>query len=214
MKAIEGFNRKYSVTKEGEIFSHISNKYLKQRKDHGGYFGVSLYLGKKQYSRTVHSLVALAFLGPRPENLVVDHIDGDRSNNSADNLQYITIRENAQKGELTKNRINDLPMGVYIDSKKYRAQKRFGQKLYSLGAFDDPQDAFLAYQSCNTESQAMSVRSNLRDFMGENRSIEKKRNKFAVRKRINGKRKNFGVFNSIEEARDEVAKLEKHGWVK
>jgi hypothetical protein len=214
MKAIEGFNGRYSVTKEGEIFSHISNKYLKQRKDHGGYFGVSLYLGKKTYSRTVHSLVALAFLGDRPENLVVDHIDGDRANNSIENLQYITIRENAQKGERTKNRVSDLPIGVCLDGKKYRAQKRFGQKLYSLGVFDSPQDAFLAYQSCDTESQAMSVRSNLRDFMGENRSIEKKRNKFAIRKRINGKRENFGVFNSIEDARNAVVVLEKNGWKK
>lgn len=45
--------------------------------------------------RTVHSLVAEAFLGPRPEGLEVRHIDGVRSNCSAANLAYGTKRENA-----------------------------------------------------------------------------------------------------------------------
>lgn len=45
----------------------------------------------------VHKLVALAFLD-RPEgDYVVDHIDGDRSNNDVYNLQYLTRVENSSK---------------------------------------------------------------------------------------------------------------------
>ena len=37
--------------------------------------------------RTVHSLVMLSFIGPRPEGLEVCHYDGNPSNNHLDNLQ-------------------------------------------------------------------------------------------------------------------------------
>lgn len=45
-------------------------------------------------SRTVHSLVAEAFIGPRPEGQEVRHLDGDRSNASLSNLRYGTPKEN------------------------------------------------------------------------------------------------------------------------
>ena len=38
----------------------------------------------------VHHVVAEAFLGPRPCGLVVRHMDGDRENNAASNLAYVT----------------------------------------------------------------------------------------------------------------------------
>ena len=42
----------------------------------------------------LHILVATAFLGPRPEGLVVAHLDGDKSNNRVENLTYVSQREN------------------------------------------------------------------------------------------------------------------------
>lgn len=42
----------------------------------------------------VHRVVAEAFIGPRPGGLVVNHKDGVRVNNHANNLEYITIAEN------------------------------------------------------------------------------------------------------------------------
>jgi hypothetical protein len=52
--------------------------------------------GKK---RMVHILVASAFLGERPNGLVIRHIDGDSLNNSADNIAYGTQRENSADRE-------------------------------------------------------------------------------------------------------------------
>jgi transcriptional regulator of met regulon len=49
---------------------------------------------KKYHKKTLHSLVAEAFLGERPEGLVIDHIDRDKLNNNVSNLRYITNQEN------------------------------------------------------------------------------------------------------------------------
>jgi hypothetical protein len=43
----------------------------------------------------VHQAVAAAFLGARPDGLVVRHLDGNPSNNSLMNLRYGTSAENA-----------------------------------------------------------------------------------------------------------------------
>ena len=41
-----------------------------------------------------HSMIAAAFLGPRPEGYDIDHINGDRGDNRAENLRYTTHAEN------------------------------------------------------------------------------------------------------------------------
>jgi hypothetical protein len=51
---------------------------------------VSLWMDGKAQTRSVHSLVALAFLGPCPEGLECCHFDGDPSNNRAANLRWDT----------------------------------------------------------------------------------------------------------------------------
>lgn len=47
-----------------------------------------------QKSKTIHSMVAEAFHGPRPKGAIIRHIDGNRFNNRADNLAYGTKNEN------------------------------------------------------------------------------------------------------------------------
>lgn len=63
-----------------------------------GYLSVTLQKpdGNRCGKYTVHTLVALAFLGPRPEGMQVAHADGNRLNARLDNLRYATADENAE----------------------------------------------------------------------------------------------------------------------
>jgi len=58
---------------------------------------------------SVHSLVALAWYGPRPEGMEVNHKDGDKTNCRPDNLEYVTPSGNAQHALETG--LKDVPMG-------------------------------------------------------------------------------------------------------
>ena len=47
-------------------------------------------------------LMALTWIGPRPEGYEVDHINGDMLDWSADNLEYVTPKENIKRAKLLR----------------------------------------------------------------------------------------------------------------
>lgn len=74
-----------------KINHSVKGRILRPGKASSGYYTVALGRGN---SRTVHSLVAEAFLGPKPDGHEVLHIDGSRTNNCVANLRYGTRSEN------------------------------------------------------------------------------------------------------------------------
>lgn len=99
-KPIPGFPD-YMVSDRGRVVSHKRGKpkLLNPRVRTTGYRSVGLRNDPKQANPTtlfVHRLVLAAFVGPRPEGLVIRHLDGDPSNNVLGNLQYGTPSENSQ----------------------------------------------------------------------------------------------------------------------
>lgn len=54
-------------------------------------------LGRRARTLLVHALVAAAFIGPRPQGLVIDHISGDKLDCSRRNLEYVSPKENARR---------------------------------------------------------------------------------------------------------------------
>lgn len=76
-------------------------KILSRTMNPSGYMMVTLYEGGQRKTYTVHKLVASAFIGDRPNGTEVNHIDEDKTNNSADNLEYVTRLENVRHGTRT-----------------------------------------------------------------------------------------------------------------
>lgn len=105
IKGFEHINDGYYVTYDGRIFSQrdkhgrVSKEYrheLRQYEKTGGYLNVALTTkhNKVNYIR-VNRLVAKAFVeGETSKRKYVNHKDEDRKNNNADNLCWVTPREN------------------------------------------------------------------------------------------------------------------------
>ena len=92
-KDIYGYEGKYQVSNYGRI---RSVKILKPCKSSFGYYRVGFSENGKIKSFSVHRLVALSFV-PNPERKKeVNHMDGDKTNNRADNLEWVTQSENIQ----------------------------------------------------------------------------------------------------------------------
>lgn len=77
------------------LFRKNSERILKQGHARG-YLRVVLSRNGETSPRSVHHLVLESFVGARPEGKVVRHLDGDKENNSLQNLRYGTPAENSQ----------------------------------------------------------------------------------------------------------------------
>lgn len=82
------------VRKNGQV-AKVKETILKPGTDRYGYSFVVLCKNRTKRTTAIHRLVAAAFI-PNPDNLPeIDHIDGDRANNHADNLRWNTRKQNA-----------------------------------------------------------------------------------------------------------------------
>ena len=118
-KDIEGYEGLYQVSDLGRVKSLKFGKerILKQNQTYKGYLVVTLSENGKTKTRNVHVLVAMAFLDHKPDGtqkVVVDHIDNNKNNNTLDNMQLISHREN-----VSKDRYNETGYtGVYLSHSK------------------------------------------------------------------------------------------------
>ena len=92
-KDICGYEGHYQVSNYGQIKNVKTNKILTGDINNIGYRRVCLCSPvKKRYF--VHRIVAYHFCDGYNERLVVNHIDGNKQNNHADNLEWVTRSEN------------------------------------------------------------------------------------------------------------------------
>lgn len=81
---VEGFEG-YKISTHGRVKSR--HRTLKPYKDGRGYLRVDLGRGNR---RKVHRLVAQHFIENPKDHPIVNHIDGNRHNNSVNNLEWVT----------------------------------------------------------------------------------------------------------------------------
>ena len=118
-KPIEEFRGAYLISNLGRVKSLNYGKtkraeFLNPINHHGGYQVVHLCKDGKVYNRMIHTLVAKAFI-PNPDNKpLVNHIDGNKHNNVASNLEWVTYKENVRHAiriGIKDPHSNNIPMG-------------------------------------------------------------------------------------------------------
>jgi predicted DNA-binding protein YlxM (UPF0122 family) len=110
IKEIEGTN--YLVSSNGDIINAMTGRVLSLNKNRKGYLNFNMYVNGVGSTQKVHRIVAMLFCEGYSEDLHVNHKDGNKSNNRASNLEWVTALENTQhakdtglilKGELSPN---------------------------------------------------------------------------------------------------------------
>ena len=97
-KDIEGYEGLYQISNLGRVKRVITDRILKGKKHKDGYLLVDLYKNSVGAGKTIHRLVAQAFI-PNPENKPqVNHTDEDKTNNMVSNLEWMTAKENNNHG--------------------------------------------------------------------------------------------------------------------
>ena len=103
-RSIPEWEELYEVSNQGRIrrlHKTTPPRIVKASLNRFGYYEIGLkrHTQRRQTWIFVHRLVARPFIGPLPNGHQVNHKDGIKTNNSPDNLEYVTPRENIQHGQ-------------------------------------------------------------------------------------------------------------------
>jgi len=107
MRPIAGHEGRYSVTADGRVWSHPKTfgrggprpgRWLSAGVNSRGYLCVRLFRDGAGHSACVHALVAAAFVSTptSPKRLEVNHINGVKTDNRVENLEWVTRAANVQ----------------------------------------------------------------------------------------------------------------------
>lgn len=151
-ESVDGYEGTYEVSNLGNVRSvdreivysngnvvACSGKPKKATVDKYGYKYVSLYLNQKHEQGMVHRLVAEAFLDNEHNKPQVNHIDGDKLNNSSENLEWVTSQENmthAKENGLLESVSGEGHYRSKLDNTKVREIRRRagnGERYQDLG---------------------------------------------------------------------------------
>lgn len=101
-RPVVGYEGLYSISNHGRLrrdtatLAYKAGKIIRGHKRGIGYLAYSLCRDGKEVCRLAHRLVCEAFHGPCPPGNQCNHLDGNKANNRADNLEWVTPKENVR----------------------------------------------------------------------------------------------------------------------
>lgn len=162
---VVGFESLYEVSNLGRVKSKwktIVNafgvpqkrkpKILKaafSKKEKTPYYKVVLCNKTKRTSKTVHLIVAEAFLGHKSNKnnyIHVDHLDGNSLNNRVTNLEIVSARENVSRRNFGKTSKYTGVSRCTWNKKKFYSCIEYKQKTINLGVYESEIEAAEKYR--------------------------------------------------------------------
>lgn len=136
-KDVEGFEGLYRVSNEGVLMSlprwGTKGGIVKRIRTDTGYEKYILCKDGKVYTKRVHRLLAQHFIA-NPENKpYINHIDGNPLNNTLDNLEWVTPKENSQhavRTGLINAKGENHPQAKLTDQEVLEIRDLYKNKIY------------------------------------------------------------------------------------
>lgn len=111
-------NTNYLVSNDGKVYNQKTKILLKETPNKAGYIRYTLRIDNKNYTKLAHSLVIETWLDVKlTSSDIINHIDGNKTNNSLQNLEISNKKENALHSFYILNK-NVKPVIRYNNEKK------------------------------------------------------------------------------------------------
>ena len=131
----------YEVSNKGNVRNKITSRILRPRYDKAGYHMVYLCKDGKATNKKIHRLICQAFLDNPDDKPIVDHIDGNPSNNNLENLRWATNKENLQNSKIPKNNTSGFKgVTFHKPTNKWRAYIHIDGITIHIGLFENIED--------------------------------------------------------------------------
>lgn len=197
----EQFRRLYHYDPDTGVIT----KRVRSNADHGenipigslskGY--IRILIGKRLHF--AHRLAFLYMTGEWPSQ-VIDHINGNRSDNRFCNLRDVDQGTNALNKDFdhVQNKHGFAGVRLETNGKKFKASIRFRRETIQLGNYDTPEEAHLAYVKAQSKARKGERPEGIQTIKGYSR--DKTTGKYQVTVRRNKKPFYVGQYESEEEA--------------
>ena len=177
---------------------------------HKGYRKIKLSVNGKCKVFNTSQIIAMTFLDHTPDGhtKVIDHKNGDRSDDRVENLRIVTNRENLSNVCFRKDSktLSSRFTGVswHKRAEKYRSSIQYEGELIFLGFYDNELEASKSYQKALSEinNGVFNPDGYKPSFTSKHKGVyfNKQSNKWMSRVRVNGKQKYLGIFKTELEA--------------
>jgi len=204
-KSVVGYERIYEISDFGRLRSldrlssdgrKLKGRLLNPHQNKLGYRRAPLG-GRGKNRQQIHRLVVSAFIGKIPEGMVIDHLDGDPSNNHVSNLEIVTYHENMVRGKLCKQAESKY-VGVVRNKSNWSARKFVNGEQFFFGTYRTEEEAYEAYLL--VRPTVKRIKKPLKGY-----SFNKRNGKFMVEVM----NKYYGYFKTESEAIEKVAEVRK-----
>lgn len=96
-KPVVGHEEWYSVSNLGRVRRNATGRILNPSANNYGYKRITIHYNRQIITTVaVHVIVAIAFIGQRPKDKEINHKNGIKTDNRAENLEWVTSSENRQ----------------------------------------------------------------------------------------------------------------------